>query len=424
MCYEFFNLLLLVGAQVLFSYFVHAKHLHQSGHIFDQNVVSSDHNLLGGRSTAAICRLGGVSSSTRASRGLRISRFSRWFIGLSALIHFIVVVPASYFILLQYVRWCWSLLLMSLLLLFFVIRSIQSLFGLSRSSNSLGLGRSWQLTIPWLLLLQNTVSVLLIVLLLGHIYVIFQILWVSDFRFPFLSSSSSWLARKLFIWKDLVGEENFMDDSIQHASPKGTREELLVWLRMPTGKNSHKFTRTVEFDHGFVQNISKFQHAWLFQRFFQMAVLIWVLFQDSIQKLVHLWIYMVIGDKNIVCTSWRDLKLATKRRFCLVTFVFCWAWSSTWQISSFGSVLDLVQTFLLPVKTFYLYHVECVKNQIAFDSEIKRTVRAQTWTQIYLNKPRFEVRVEQNIKSKHFIAVLAVHLVLLLSLKDIVLTTS
>lgn len=90
MSYELLNLLLLVIAQVLFSDFVGAEHFHQTGNIFDQNIVTCYHDLLIGGSGGAACGLSIVSSSTLAG-AMAFSRFGWRFVGLSGVVHFLLV---------------------------------------------------------------------------------------------------------------------------------------------------------------------------------------------------------------------------------------------------------------------------------------------------------------------------------------------
>ena len=89
MSYELFNLLLLIIAQVLFSDLVRAEHLHQTSDIFDQNIVTCYHDLLIGWSGSTTRGL--IISSSTLTGSMALSCFGRRFVGLSVLIHFVLV---------------------------------------------------------------------------------------------------------------------------------------------------------------------------------------------------------------------------------------------------------------------------------------------------------------------------------------------
>jgi len=114
---ELLYLLLLVVAQVLFSDLVGAEHFHQTGHIFNQNVVTRDHDLLVRRSRGTARRL--VISSGTLAGAMALSGFGRRFVSLSIVIHF-VLIPAWDVTFLWGVRGCGPLLVCLFLFILFV----------------------------------------------------------------------------------------------------------------------------------------------------------------------------------------------------------------------------------------------------------------------------------------------------------------
>jgi hypothetical protein len=114
---ELLYLLLLVIAQVLFSDLVGTKHFHQTSHIFDQNVVTSNHDLLVGWSRSSARRL--VISSGTLAGAMALSGFGRRFVSLSIVIHF-VLIPARDVTFLWGVRGCGPLLECLFLFIWFV----------------------------------------------------------------------------------------------------------------------------------------------------------------------------------------------------------------------------------------------------------------------------------------------------------------
>jgi len=86
---ELLYLLLLVGAQVLFSDFVGAEHFHQTSHVFDQNVVTSNHDLLVRWSRGTARRL--VISSSTLAGAVALPCFGWRFVCLSVVIHFVLI---------------------------------------------------------------------------------------------------------------------------------------------------------------------------------------------------------------------------------------------------------------------------------------------------------------------------------------------
>ena len=114
---ELLYLLLLVVAQVLFSDLVGAEHFHQTGYIFDQNVVTRNHDLLVRRSCGTARRL--VISSGTLAGAMALSGFGRRFVSLSIVIHF-VLIPAWDVTFLWGVRGCGPLLVCLFLFILFV----------------------------------------------------------------------------------------------------------------------------------------------------------------------------------------------------------------------------------------------------------------------------------------------------------------
>ena len=103
--------------------------------------------------------------------------------------------------------------------------------------------------------------------------------------------------------------------------------------------------------------------------------------------------------------------------------MLCRSWSTAWKWPSFRPVFDFVQTFLFPIKSLDLNHVECIQNQMALNRKVKWTIGTQTWAQVYLHQPWFKIWVQQNIKTKDFIAILSMHLILFHRLEHIMLAT-
>ena len=67
-----------------------------------------------------------------------------------------------------------------------------------------------------------------------------------------------------------------------------------------------------------------------------------IFIKNSINNLVHLRIWAIIVQENVISSSWWDLNLSTKRAFGLVTLVLGRARATTWYHVALGSVLDLV----------------------------------------------------------------------------------
>ena len=137
---ELLYLLLLIGAQILFSDFIGAEHFHEASDILDQNVITCDHDLLVRRSRGTTRGL--VISSCTLAGPVALSRFARRFVCLSVVIHF-VLIPAWDLTFLWGVRRCGPLLVCLFLLILFVgryffFRIIQSLFRITRQSSALG----------------------------------------------------------------------------------------------------------------------------------------------------------------------------------------------------------------------------------------------------------------------------------------------
>ena len=130
---------------------------------------------------------------------------------------------------------------------------------------------------------------------------------------------------------------------------------------------------------------------------------------------------MIVADKYFISTSWRNLELSTQWALLFIAFMLCRSRTTAWKWTSFWSVFNFIQTFLFPIKTLHLNHIECIQNQMALNRKIKRAIRTQTWTQVYFNQPWFKIGVKQNIKTKDFITILSVHLVLFHRLEYIML---
>ena len=88
-----------------------------------------------------------------------------------------------------------------------------------------------------------------------------------------------------------------------------------------------------------------------------------------------------------------------------------------------SSEFQLVQCFFSTIKSLDTTKIPCIQEQILFNCHIKRAIRGETWREIYLDQPRFKVRIEQDIKAKDLDAIQPVHLVLLHGLDDIVVST-
>lgn len=70
---------------------------------------------------------------------------------------------------------------------------------------------------------------------------------------------------------------------------------------------------------------------------------------------------MIILNVNFVRSGWWNLNLPGERRFSFVALVLSRRRASSWEVGvAFGSILDLVQAFFLPVESFDLNHVECI----------------------------------------------------------------
>ena len=88
------------------------------------------------------------------------------------------------------------------------------------------------------------------------------------------------------------------------------------------------------------------------------------------------------------------------------------------------AVLDFVEALLLAVEALQLDHVERVHEQRRLDCVVQGAVRAETWTEVNLDEPGFQIRVKKNIETKYLKAISSMHLILFLGLNDVVFTAS
>jgi len=215
---ELLNLLLLVVAQVLFSDFVGAEHFHQPSHVFDQDVVTCYHDLLVRWSRTSARRL--VISSGALTRAMAFSSFGRRFVCLSVVIH-LLLVPARHLTFLWSVGGCGPLLVCLFLFILFVWRNfffriIESLLRIAGQRSALRC-RSSNTTLTRLLLLQSTVSVMIIALLLWHVDVVFQVLGIRRLWLSLFGVAGLEFISKLFIGKDLIRKQHFVHNTVEHS---------------------------------------------------------------------------------------------------------------------------------------------------------------------------------------------------------------
>lgn len=91
---------------------------------------------------------------------------------------------------------------------------------------------------------------------------------------------------------------------------------------------------------------------------------------------------------------------------------------------TFWAVFNLIETLFLSIESFQLNHVESVNEKIWFYCMVKRTITTETWAKVYFNKPWFQIRVKQDVEPKNFKTICSMHLVFLLGLYHVALSTS
>ena len=102
-----------------------------------------------------------------------------------------------------------------------------------------------------------------------------------------------------------------MNDSVEHTRPKYTRKILFIWLRSFAREDANKLTASIVFLNCFVDYVSKFNEAGLFEHLLVVGKLIRKLFHYPITNLIHLRIQLVAVHKNFICTRRRNLDLTT-----------------------------------------------------------------------------------------------------------------
>ena len=91
--------------------------------------------------------------------------------------------------------------------------------------------------------------------------------------------------------------------------------------------------------------------------------------------------------------------------------------------SVLSAKFQLVQRLFTPIKPLNASQVPSVHQQVSLNGQIERAFRRKTWGKVDLDKPGFQIGIQQDVEAKDFKAVKPVHVILFHGLEYIVIAT-
>ena len=85
----------------------------------------------------------------------------------------------------------------------------------------------------------------------------------------------------------------------------------------------------------------------------------------------------------------------------------------SFAVKTLHSVFDLIDRLFLSIKPLHADQIVRISHKIRLDRHIEGRISCHRWTQIYLDEPWFQIRVNQNVKPEQLEAVCSVCAVLL-----------
>ena len=203
-------------------------------------------------------------------------------------------------------------------------------------------------------LLGHFVPKLVVGLLSGHtLYIVLEVLL--DLLLPVFSVS---LDQSAFLVRHhLIGEEDLVNQSVEHSSAVHSREELFVLFAVLAGEDPDEVAASIEFLDGFKNGVSELEERALPEGILQVPKVLWILIHSPVEDLGELRVHGVATYEDVVSSAWRDLNLTAKAGIQLVGLVLR---ALAHSHRPFRTILDLVETLLLPVESLDADHVEGV----------------------------------------------------------------
>jgi hypothetical protein len=88
---------------------------------------------------------------------------------------------------------------------------------------------------------------------------------------------------------------------------------------------------------------------------------------------MELWIYLVVGYRDIIRARWRNLDLPCESCISFVAFALG-SGGPNLIGASLCSIFDLVEALFFTVEPLYLYHIKGISDQVGLNSHIEWAV--------------------------------------------------